>query len=497
MGSATSLTAAEMQSIRDKAIVAATVNGSGFLILTQHDGTQVNAGYVQGSVTPESVEPTPNTLARRDVNGRVKFEAPIDIQEAATKGYVDQAVTDVIRHQDHLETDLPGAYDNGTTISDGGGVNNYFPTSPYATYITTRINGSRTIQVGYPKEPSAAGLPIYRSALDDNTWSSWFFLTNKSYVDAKTWDAATDLTGTLTDANLPQWLWTTSNSVNDFDAAVNSGFYKGNNAANAPGSSTWYYVLVLGHSDHNYAKQVAFSFFGNEVYERFRTGGTWQPWVEISGPTGAAPGSSSNVVLSGTAAPSTFPNGLTIGRTGAGAGWPVAAWAPVHVFKAGNDEDVTQIVYMRGNGTNPNRTYVRSSTYNGAGVAATWGVWREISQTDGVWYTNFSSVQTNILMSSVTNAAVAYMLEGPWVVMTGLVGRTGGWSTSANTLCFSLPSNARPLVREFFPAPTTEEGRGANGSWAIEPDGTVTLRPHTGAYGAGYYSFSGIRFYRG
>lgn len=103
----------------------------------------------------------------------------------------------------------------------------------------------------------------------------------KDYVDAKTWDAATDLTGTLADGNLPSRLKQIAATVTDWNNAVTSGWYKANNASNAPGASSWYYGMVLGHSDTNYVKQVGYDYFADRIYTRTRNNGTWSAWREL------------------------------------------------------------------------------------------------------------------------------------------------------------------------------------------------------------------------
>ena len=49
MASVTGLTAERTLSIEDAIIVDASINGSGHLILTRHDGTTVDAGVAKGA----------------------------------------------------------------------------------------------------------------------------------------------------------------------------------------------------------------------------------------------------------------------------------------------------------------------------------------------------------------------------------------------------------------------------------------------------------------
>ena len=117
-----------------------------------------------------------------------------------------------------------------------------------------------------------------------HTWGSWRFVPDSAWVDAKTWSAATDLTGTIADGVLPTRLQGTAQSVTDWNSAEWTGFYRGNSASNAPGSSSWYYAHVIRH-DSSYIVQTAYDYFNNNVYFRRKAGGAWQAWVQISDAT--------------------------------------------------------------------------------------------------------------------------------------------------------------------------------------------------------------------
>lgn len=119
-----------------------------------------------------------------------------------------------------------------------------------------------------------------RVAAPGGGWTAWTEAASKSYVDGKTWDAATDLTGIISDTNLPTRLGSGAEQVTDFNSAQWNGWYRGNNAANAPAGSSWYYVEAIRH-DASYIVQTGYDYFSDKMYFRRKQGGTWQAWQEI------------------------------------------------------------------------------------------------------------------------------------------------------------------------------------------------------------------------
>lgn len=53
MAEVTGLNATRMLAIEAASVVSGTVNGAGHLILTKHDGSTIDAGYVVGPTGPE------------------------------------------------------------------------------------------------------------------------------------------------------------------------------------------------------------------------------------------------------------------------------------------------------------------------------------------------------------------------------------------------------------------------------------------------------------
>lgn len=120
MASSNFLSADAMQAIIDAMLVTGEINGAGRLILTTSDGSQIDAGYVKGSSTPESIDSTPGTLARRNASGQTKFSTPTDPLHVSTKQYSDSLHTDSIQYTDNLESwiKVPLIIPTGADLND-------------------------------------------------------------------------------------------------------------------------------------------------------------------------------------------------------------------------------------------------------------------------------------------------------------------------------------------------------------------------------------------
>lgn len=72
-------------------------------------------------------------------------------------------------------------------------------------------------------------------------------------------------------------------STSDWNTAggMKTGIYMGSNMSHAPeNSANWFYVLHMVHNA-NYQRQVAYDFFGIDMWTRRKDNGTWYPWYRI------------------------------------------------------------------------------------------------------------------------------------------------------------------------------------------------------------------------
>lgn len=86
MATVTGLTAERMLAIEGSSIVDGFVDNDGNLILKKYSGQTINAGAAIG---PKSVYPEASTAVVRTSDGRAKTAPPTDVDDAATKKYVD------------------------------------------------------------------------------------------------------------------------------------------------------------------------------------------------------------------------------------------------------------------------------------------------------------------------------------------------------------------------------------------------------------------------
>lgn len=85
---------------------------------------------------------------------------------------------------------LPGEFPVGVSFGQAGVG---FPESD-GTVVNVRHTGYRQFQQFYNRNTTEAGLYI-RTANGDSEWTPWVQMSSRAYVDGKTWDWGTDITG--------------------------------------------------------------------------------------------------------------------------------------------------------------------------------------------------------------------------------------------------------------------------------------------------------------
>lgn len=103
-------------------------------------------------------------------------------------------------------------------------------------------------------------------------------------------DASAINSGTLADARMPARLATTAQLITDWNTAVNTGWYRGSGAANAPVASTWFIGDVVSHSPI-WLTQTVHAFIDDtatntQTWRRSANDGgggiiAWQPWYKL------------------------------------------------------------------------------------------------------------------------------------------------------------------------------------------------------------------------
>ncbi len=139
---------------------------------------------------------------------------------------------------------------------------------------------------------------IYVRNKQDGVWTDWqkvFTSANGNLVPIKNGGTGADsVTQARSNLGLPESctnLNTVANLNNDWNNAVKTGWYKGNNSANAPETSTttdlWFFGRVLAHNA-DYVFQEVYKFASSTdakliaKYIRAKTNGTWGSWTNVT-----------------------------------------------------------------------------------------------------------------------------------------------------------------------------------------------------------------------
>nr|WP_258525729.1 pyocin knob domain-containing protein [Paenibacillus sp. YN15] len=268
---------------------------------------------------------TASTLMKRDANGRAQVSGPLAAGDIANKGYVDTAVSGATIPDASLTVKgkvqlssvtnstsealaatpkaVKDAYDRGSA-----GVTAAATAQSTANAVQTRANnalpkdGSEPMTGQLAINQNGGYVRIGKDADHAYVWNQVGNATVRLYDDgtvrngagALFWTADNDGAGSGLDADTldgvdssrivygPDGSATTL--VSDFNAIDKAGFYRGNNAANAPSALDWNYVIHIGH-DPFWGKQIGWSYYDEVQYVRTKVNGTWGEWKLVGGAT--------------------------------------------------------------------------------------------------------------------------------------------------------------------------------------------------------------------
>jgi hypothetical protein len=162
MATITGYTAARMQAIEDGTIVTASYDSSGHLILTKHDGTQIDVGRTTAATTAQSgiVELATNaeTQAGTDATRAI---TPAGL--ASLSGYRVQIVTGV------AESATPAAWPYGVSLQSVA--TGWTPNGGVGIVVTTSIDSTHTVQDFYANV--GTGSPKTWTRSYNGAWSNW------------------------------------------------------------------------------------------------------------------------------------------------------------------------------------------------------------------------------------------------------------------------------------------------------------------------------------
>lgn len=209
-----SMTLARLLSLEAGTVINGSVDANGNLILTTHDGTQINAGLVKGTATPEAILPTPSTLARRTASGQIRAVGPVDDTDVVTKEHLEAYgpsfsqvaaayMPGFSKYESPSESEPPSYYPNGITLyNTGSGLG--WPVN-IATIVTVKAANNARIYQEVTTRGAESITQIWRRAgIDASTWSEWYLV----HYDTGWTNVAAATAGTL-----PTDGWTVLNQL--------------------------------------------------------------------------------------------------------------------------------------------------------------------------------------------------------------------------------------------------------------------------------------------
>ncbi|WP_223068472.1 pyocin knob domain-containing protein [Paenibacillus caui] len=131
-----------------------------------------------------------------------------------------------------------------------------------------KASAAETPSGAQAKADAAKTAAITAAATDATTKANTAESNAKSYVDAKPWQK-TPVTAGQYAINI---------AGQDLNAERATGWYMGDNMANAP-SSEWYWIEIIRHNPV-WEVQNAYCFNRNSFYQRIKQNGTWTAWSQ-------------------------------------------------------------------------------------------------------------------------------------------------------------------------------------------------------------------------
>jgi microcystin-dependent protein len=211
MGTVDVFTAARSQAIEDAAIVDGYINGSGHLILVQHNGTEIDAGDALLAVPPASTsqagyvelattaEADAHTDAERAVTpaSLVNYDARLDALEVDSGTTVKMLAANSI-----LETATPpAAYPLGISMLNIDSPIPAWSPAQYGLVITYRYGPYRNVQY-FHQDPASGNNVWIRGYHSVSGWTAWTRLATPADSstmgitgEIKMWSAASAPTG--------------------------------------------------------------------------------------------------------------------------------------------------------------------------------------------------------------------------------------------------------------------------------------------------------------
>lgn len=210
MATITGYTAARMKTIEDGTIVSATYDASGHLILTRHDGTQIDVGVTTAATTAQSgiIELATNAEVQAGTDA-VRAVTPAGL--ASLPGYRAQ----IIAQNSIAETATPGSWPYAVSMMAAASGSGWSLNGGVGTVITNSISVDRTEQTFYAANggtvPPATWFRTYHSNVGGGGWTAWVQINATVNLAVASFTQATALA--TYPLGMSRLYYTTSNST--------------------------------------------------------------------------------------------------------------------------------------------------------------------------------------------------------------------------------------------------------------------------------------------
>lgn len=172
MATVTGMTAAAMQAIRDGSITGADFDSANHLILTKHDGTQLDAGII-GPATTTLAGAVELATSAETVTGTDTTRAVTPAGLASLPGYRVQ----LLASNQLPESALPGSWPYGISMQNCTTSSGWSLMNGFGTVVTDSISTDRTFQTFYSSNggtsPVLAWMRTYHSSTGGGGWTQW------------------------------------------------------------------------------------------------------------------------------------------------------------------------------------------------------------------------------------------------------------------------------------------------------------------------------------
>jgi hypothetical protein len=266
MATITGYTAARMQAIEDGTVTTGLYDASGHLILTKHDGTQIDVGRTTAATTAQSgiVELATNaeTQAGTDATRAI---TPAGL--ASLSGYRVQIVSGV------TEAATPAAWPYGVSLQSVTTGSGWSLNSGVGTIVTSSISSDYTVQ------------EFYSNSGTGGSTKSW----QRSYTSALGWSSWAQR---MLMVNLDPTAFTQTTLRGNYPVGQSRLYYTTANGTGWDFSGTAGEIITYCESDNTFGRQIFTAHVGGSStpFQWFRTAnaaGGWTAWQKVVTDPGA------------------------------------------------------------------------------------------------------------------------------------------------------------------------------------------------------------------